>query len=252
MAPISISRSSSIVTSPNIASPVVTQPAPAVAAAAPAQSSFTQSSLTSTLLAAPLVPPSYATIPLSNSSTVGDNYTHTANGSFRIQGLNGNDVITVAAATTGNDFLEGGAGNDTLNAAGTDDILDGGAGNDTLNGNAGNDILRGGAGADILNGGAGIDTADYSTSSAAVTISLPLDPTRTSRGLGGDANLDTLSGIENVIGSAGADRITGNDLDNQFVGNAGHDMLRSHDRQRRADRGRHDRRRCERRSRRRG
>ena len=206
----------------------------------------------STLLAAPLVPPSYATIPLSNSSTVGDNYTHTANGSFRIQGLNGNDVITVAAATTGNDFLEGGAGNDTLNAAGTDDILDGGAGNDTLNGNAGNDILRGGAGADILNGGAGIDTADYSTSSAAVTISLPLDPTRTSRGLGGDANLDTLSGIENVVGSAGADRITGNDLDNQFVGNAGHDMLRSHDRQRRADRGRHDRRRCERRSRRRG
>lgn len=188
-----------------------------------------QSSFMSTLMAAALVPPTYTLLPLSNSSTVGDNYTHTADGSYRIQGLNGNDVITVAAATTGNDFLEGGAGNDTLNAAGTDDILDGGAGNDTLNGGAGNDILRGGAGTDVLNGGDGIDTADYSTSAAAVIVSAPLDPTRTSRGAGGDAALDTLSSIENLIGSAFNDTLSGNSLDNQLVGNAGKDTLRGMD-----------------------
>ncbi|WP_245269801.1 calcium-binding protein [Ensifer sp. WSM1721] len=177
-------------------------------------------------MSALLSSPAYTLVQLNNN---GNNYTHAANGSFRIEGLDGNDDITVAASSTGNDYLDGGAGNDKLNAAGTDDFLDGGAGSDTLNGNAGNDILRGGAGADILNGGAGIDTADYSTSALAVTVSLPSNPSRTSRGSGGDAAGDTLSSIENLTGSAGDDLLSGNGIDNQLVGNAGEDILRGMD-----------------------
>ena len=158
-----------------------------------------------------------------------DNFTQTADGSFRIEGHDGNDVITVAAATLGGDYLDGGAGNDTLNATATDDVLDGGLGNDILNGGAGNDLLRGGAGADTLNGGDGIDTADYSASGLKVTVALPLDPQRTSRGSGGDAAQDTLSGIENITGSVFNDTLTGNKLDNQLIGNAGDDLLRGMD-----------------------
>ena len=168
----------------------------------------------------------YTLIPLTNGADV---YSHIQDGRYRIEGLGGDDVISVATASSGADFLDGGDGNDVLSAAATDDVLDGGAGNDTLNGNAGNDLLRGGAGADKLNGGDGIDTADYSQSGAKVLISLPLDPQRSSRGSGGDAALDTLTGIENVSGSAFNDILTGNKLDNQLIGNAGDDILRGMD-----------------------
>ncbi len=163
-------------------------------------SSMMLSSSPMAMMAALLAAPIYTEINLSNSSSLGDVFTQNGNGRFRINGLNGNDTITVGAATTGGDYLDGGAGNDVLNAAGSDDMLDGGAGTDTLNAGAGNDILRGGAGSDMLNGGDGIDTADYSTSSAAVMLTLPADPSRTARGNGGDANGDTLSSIENVLG----------------------------------------------------
>ncbi|NLS05290.1 calcium-binding protein [Rhizobium sp. P32RR-XVIII] len=219
MARISNSRRSNVSSTSTESSPVN---APTAKDGPVAQESHTSVAMISALLA----PPSYTLVQLNNNA---NNYTHSGNGSFRIEGLGGNDVITVAASSTGNDYLDGGTGNDTLNAAGTDDFLDGGAGTDTLNGNGGNDILRGGAGADILNGGAGIDTADYSTSAAAVTVSLPSDPTRTSRGSGGDAAGDTLSGIENLTGSAGNDFLSGNRLDNQLVGNAGEDTLRGMD-----------------------
>ena len=78
-----------------------------------------------------------------------------------------------------------------------DDTLEGGAGDDTLNGLAGNDTLIGGAGADALDGGDDTDTASYAGSSAAVTVSLVAGATNT----GGDAEGDTLSNIENLIGS---------------------------------------------------
>ncbi|WP_085035761.1 beta strand repeat-containing protein [Ensifer aridi] len=219
MARISNSRGSSTVSSNN-ALPSVNAPSSNVGPVA--QQSFTSLASMSALVSWP----AYTLVQLTNS---GNTYTHAADGNFRIEGLDGNDDITVAASSTGNDYLDGGAGNDKLNAAGTDDFLDGGAGSDTLNGNAGNDILRGGSGADMLNGGAGTDTADYSTSAVAVTVSLPSDPSRTSRGYGGDAAGDTLSSIENLTGSAGNDLLTGNRLDNQLVGNAGEDILRGMD-----------------------
>ncbi|WP_018236938.1 calcium-binding protein [Ensifer sp. BR816] len=220
MARSSNSRRSSTVSSHNSASPSVNTLSAKDGPAA--QESFTSLATTSALLSSP----AYSLVQLDNN---GNSYTHAADGSFRIEGLDGNDDITVAASSTGNDYLDGGAGNDKLNAAGTDDFLDGGAGSDILNGNAGNDILRGGAGADMLNGGAGIDTADYSTSAVAVTVSLPSNPSRTSRGSGGDAAGDTLSSIENLIGSAGDDQLSGNGIDNQLVGNAGEDILRGMD-----------------------
>ena len=74
-----------------------------------------------------------------------------------------------------------------------------------LAGGAGNDTLIGGGGADTLTGGSGTDTADYSGSASAISLNLS---TATGTGSAGDANGDTLTGIENVTGSAGNDSFT--------------------------------------------
>jgi len=64
--------------------------------------------------------------------------------------------------------------------------------------------MRGAGGADTLIGGAGTDTAGYGDSAAGVTVNLALGT-----GIGGDAEGDTLDGIENLNGSAQADILTG-------------------------------------------
>jgi Ca2+-binding RTX toxin-like protein len=121
--------------------------------------------------------------------------------------------------TAGPDILNG---TDPGNPGNTDgiDIINGLAGNDTLSGLGGNDDLDGGLGADILNGGAGVDSAFYDTSSAGVTVDL-----RSGTGLGGDAEGDTLTDIENVIGSGFADVFVASAAANFFFGGARADTV---------------------------
>lgn len=118
------------------------------------------------------------------------------------------------------DDLRGRAGNDLLDGEGGKDLLRGEAGNDTLLGGVGDDTLIGGDGADALDGGDGIDTADYSGSASGVIARL--DATST----GGTAEGDTMTGIENLIGSAFADTLKGNDVDNLLESGNGDDLLR--------------------------
>jgi Ca2+-binding RTX toxin-like protein len=100
------------------------------------------------------------------------------------------------------------------------DILNGGNGNDTINGGGGNDILIGGSGADKLNGGTGTDTADYSASTSGVTINLSAGT-----GVGGDAQGDTLTGIENIIGSKFNDTLMGDGNANVLTAGDGIDTI---------------------------
>ena len=100
------------------------------------------------------------------------------------------------------------------------DRITGSAGANTLLGSAGDDVLRGEAGADRLDGGAGLDQANYETSAAGITIDLILGT-----GAGGDAVGDMLNGIEIVIGSRHADRLTGNSESNALHGGDGDDIL---------------------------
>lgn len=101
-----------------------------------------------------------------------------------------------------------------------DDVLVGDAGANTLAGGGGDDVLAGGGGADALDGGAGQDTADYSASTQSVQVDLS-----SGLGHGGDAEGDTLTGIEDLIGSAGADTLIGDDGANVLAGGAGDDLL---------------------------
>ncbi len=159
-------------------------------------------------------------------------------GADSLDGGTGNDFVDYSASGAGvtiNLSTGTGAGGDTLvgfegaiGSASADsmtgssgnDTFYGGAGNDTLDGGTGNDVLVGGAGSDSLVGGAGTDTADYSTSASGVTVSLA-----NGTGSGGDAAGDTLSGIENLAGSAQADQLTGSSAANNLSSGAGNDSI---------------------------
>jgi Ca2+-binding RTX toxin-like protein/carbon monoxide dehydrogenase subunit G len=132
--------------------------------------------------------------------------THT----YSVVGTGGLDRLT---------FAESSADNDTIGAA-IDNVTLFATGNDTLDGGAGNDSLIGGTGADTLIGGAGIDTDVYSTSANGVNVNLA-----TNVNTGGDAQGDSLTGIENVTGSNYNDALTGDNNDNTLSGGAGNDTL---------------------------
>lgn len=100
----------------------------------------------------------------------------------------------------------------------------GGDGKDNLIGSNGDDLLEGLVGADVLNGAAGDDTVTYGASPSGVAINLA-----TGTGSGGhaskDADLETLTSIENVIGSNHADVLVGDAGENILMGLAGGDVL---------------------------
>jgi Ca2+-binding RTX toxin-like protein len=112
---------------------------------------------------------------------------------------------------------------DILHGTNAQDEIWGLASNDHLYGEAGDDVLVGGSGADYLHGGAGFDTASYSTSSAGVVVSLIANSAAY-----GDAQGDTFTNIENLIGSYHADTLIGHNGVNVIDGGSGNDTLQGY------------------------
>jgi Ca2+-binding RTX toxin-like protein len=181
-----------------------------------------------------------------------------------VAGGAGNDVLSGACLTlggAGDDRLAGGKEGDLLLGGPGDDMLDGRAGIDTLDGGSGDDRLAGGSGADALAGrqgndasagGAGSDVYLFEAASGVeaelvtegrtagvdvLSFTLPTEVAvdadlgargrvvASARGLTvrtrpGDARL-----LEGVIGSAGADRMEGNDGPNHFWSGGGSDRV---------------------------
>jgi len=193
----------------------------------------------------------------------GSAYSDTLTGDAGANDLSGAAGTDYLYGGAGNDTLEGGAGADGLYGGDGFDIVDyagstaavsinlasgansgghaagdvgssiegisGSAYNDTLTGDAnanllsgaaGNDSMIGGAGADTLIGGTGTDTVDYTASAEGVTVNLI-----TGAGVGGDADGDVLSQIENLLGSNYADLLAGDGNANTLTGGAGEDSL---------------------------
>jgi serralysin len=106
-------------------------------------------------------------------------------------------------------------GNDAAN------FIDGGNDSDTLLGGAGDDTLRGGEGLDTLDGGTGADTADYSDATSAYSVSLV-----TQLAIRIEPFVDdTLTSIENLIGTSFGDSLTGDANNNVLDGGPGIDTL---------------------------
>jgi serralysin len=158
------------------------------------------------------------TLSLATGGTGGEAAGDTFDSIENIRGSNFADDLTGDAARN---LIMAGAGDDTIDGAGGPDVLFGEAGNDTIMGSVDGDELWGGAGADILIGGDGLDWARYNDSAAGVTVNLA-----TGTGFGGDAEGDTLSGVEFVWGSDFADTLTGDGGVNMIRGGEGDDVIR--------------------------
>jgi Ca2+-binding RTX toxin-like protein len=160
---------------------------------------------------------------------------------FTINGGAGNDYLEGGA---GLDILDGGADNDTVSygvaaigvianlatGTATGDGLDtligieniiGSAFDDTLTGDLNNNILEGSLGINSLNGGAGSDTASYVRAATAVTVSLAVTAAQDTVGAG----TDTLTAIENLLGSNFNDTLTGDAANNIIEGGLGNDLI---------------------------
>ena len=138
--------------------------------------------------------------------------------------LYGDENDDLLEGQEGQDTLYGGIGNDTLKGGIDNDTLDGGEGNDILNGDLGDDTLIGNAGSDILDGGDGSDYVDYSGENSKVNVTLGTDGLESFSTVG-ISDIDTLSNIENIIGTTLNDTITGNNLSNTIYGNSGNDTI---------------------------
>jgi Ca2+-binding RTX toxin-like protein len=159
----------------------------------------------------------------------------TATGFENVSGSSGADTLTgdsngnILYGGAANDTLSGGDGNDTLygdkiyQGAFTGQGGDGPAGaNDADPGTGGDDILIGGTGNDILDGGEGSNTASYADATSKVVVSLLVT---TSQNVGGGDGHDTLTNIQDLIGSAFNDTLTGDGNDNTLTGGAGNDTF---------------------------
>ncbi len=113
--------------------------------------------------------------------------------------------LTLADLSSGQVTIQGGA-LDTLVAI------------ENLTGSPGNDLLIGDMGNNAIDGGAGMDTIDFGNAGSGVTVNLA---NHTATGEGND----TLSGIENVLGSGADDAITGDGAANILAGSAGDDTI---------------------------
>ena len=177
----------------------------------------------------------YDVLDLSND-TINQDVRLTQGGVSSVDGETGNlliargTIIEEFRAGTGNDtvrgneannVLDGNAGNDTLRGLRGKDSLFGGDGADQLLGGNGADDLSGGTGTDLLNGGNGQDRANYSASHAAVGVDLELSV----QSSGGTAQGDTLISIENLLGSAHSDSLSGNSETNLIRGGRGDDAV---------------------------
>lgn len=133
--------------------------------------------------------------------------------------LQGGALADVLVGAAGDDLLSGGVADDKLFGGAGADTLSGGSGADMLDGGAGDDLIAPGAGADDIWGGAGTDTVDYSGELSGVELTINavrfIDGVR-----------ETMQGVENIVGTAFADIITGDAGDNRILGGAGSDLLR--------------------------
>jgi Ca2+-binding RTX toxin-like protein len=109
-----------------------------------------------------------------------------------------------------------------LNITGSADpeVLFGGSDADTINAGAGDDTITGGGGADTINGEGGTDTLDFSDEGGSAGVDVNLGANSVTDTFG---NIDSVSNVENAIGTDGDDGLTGDDAANHLDGGLGND-----------------------------
>ncbi|WP_020654612.1 calcium-binding protein [Massilia niastensis] len=156
------------------------------------------------------------------TGNAGDNSFQGFGGNDRINGGAGIDSSLYFDASSavnvnlGTGVVTGGSGSDTLTSI---ERVVGSRFNDVLTGSAADEFFGGGMGDDIINGGGGVDTIEYGIVTGGVEVNLTTGKTL------GAAGVDTISNVENIIGSVFNDKLTGNAATNMLIGGNGNDQL---------------------------
>ncbi|MCW8841843.1 MAG: Hint domain-containing protein, partial [Rhodobacteraceae bacterium] len=127
------------------------------------------------------------------------------------------------------DFVDGGAGNDTILTGDDDDTIIGGSGDDLIDGGVDKDLIEAGSGDDTIIGGEGNDTIDGGDGDDLIFggldpafpdyLNIPND------GSVGDPDPELENGRDLIDGGAGDDTIYGQDDDDTITGGSGDDYL---------------------------
>jgi Ca2+-binding RTX toxin-like protein len=125
----------------------------------------------------------------------------------RLTGSSFADTITIGSQPT-LVIVDGGSGDDAVTSAGS---------SVEFNGGAGDDRFVSGAAGDVFRGGDGFDTVDYSGYAGEITVTLGASGV----GPGGD----TLVEVEQVMGTAFSDTLSGGSADEALNGGDGTDSL---------------------------
>ena len=144
---------------------------------------------------------------------------------FTIAGPFLSALTTSIDAGAGADVVSGGPGRDSVIAGAGDDQVSGGGDADSLKDGEGRDSLQGGPGddtllaaervaaVDVFDGGAGRDAVSFAGRRSGVSAT-PVG-----------AEGDTFTNVEDLVGGAGDDRLTGDDGANGLTGGRGADRL---------------------------
>jgi Ca2+-binding RTX toxin-like protein len=151
----------------------------------------------------------------------GNDTVNTANATLPAQifGGDGADVIT---GTSLADSIEGGSGNDSINAGDGDDYVFGDNDNDTIQGGGGNDTLSAGAGKNLLFGGDGNDRVNGSGGRDNLNGDNGDDRLY---GFGGDDTMGGGAGVDRLFGGSGNDLLGGNGSNDKLYGEDNDDTL---------------------------
>ena len=149
--------------------------------------------------------------------------------SISIDSGNGDDTIIGSFDLA--DKIDGGHGNDTINALGGSDTILGNDGDDDINAGPGNDSISGGDGHDSIAGEAGDDNINSGDGDDSISGGSGVDNVFAGNGedlIHGDAGDDVLNGdggIDTVFGDDGNDSILGGEFADSLLGGSGNDTV---------------------------
>lgn len=165
------------------------------------------------------------------TASIGNDWIDPGVGTETIDGLAGNDTISYASATSAQTVVLNTSSGDGKTLSNFENIF-GSIYADNLKGDANDNVIEGGLGGDTIDGAAGNDTVSYLYASGGVTVNLTgtsyiifnLFSANANSSKGADG-IDSLSNLENIVGSSYDDILIGNSSDNVINGNDGNDVI---------------------------
>ena len=136
-------------------------------------------------------------------------------------GADGGAGADTLIGSTGPDELQGGDGNDWIEASNGADTVDGGPGDDRLYGESSTINVTPDGAADVLSGGSGNDTAGYAPRGQYGGVTVSLDGVANDGVPGENDNVDA----EGVIGTVFDDTLTGGPGPDRLDGDKGNDTI---------------------------